>query len=331
MRQEHGLATSQLTSSAVGGLTWLIGVIVLRPTLTDRGWAEAILMLAALCLFPLALRLATADQHTSDGRLARLITWLQLPAALLLGGAFLREPGPAATALALPWLATLSLTALLGLRRLLRHRQWLSARACVDVSLIYVLIGGAWAVLDRAAMRPLDFAPIIVLLTAVHFHYAGFVLPLVAGLAVRPSNPRLQGAVAVGVLSGIPIVAIGITATQLGLSPLFECLAALWLALTASAVGVLHLRLSSDTRWSRSVRVLWGSAGATLLASMGFAALYGSRSLLPPAWIAWLDIPTMQAIHGSGNSLGFALPALLGWCLVAQRQNAQTSVARRPA
>lgn len=317
----------------LGGTIWLTGVVILQPVLTDRRWAEALLLLAALCLFPLALRLVEEDSSSEDDnsikkRLRQAIAWLQLPAALLLAWSFLRDGGAASltnAALALPWLFTLSLTALLGLTRLWRNIRmqrgsWLSARSCVDLSLVYVAVGGGWAVLDRAGIRPLDFEPIIVLLTAVHFHYAGFLLPLTTGLAASRSGPRLQGAVAVGVLAGVPLVAVGISTTQLGLSPLAECLAALWLVAAASLTAWLHLQLTWDSRWSRSARLLWGSAGATLLASMGMAAMYGLRAYLPADVITWLDIPTMQAIHGTGNALGFGLCAVLGWTLAAVRR-----------
>lgn len=304
----HGLSAG----AAVGAVVWLGGVAVLRPALTDRRWAEAILMLATLVLFPLALKLARADEEPADRRLVRMIILLHLPTALLLGWALLREPSTWSAALAIPWLSTLTLTAILGLRRLWRHRDWLSAAACVDLSLVYVWVGGLWAVLDRYGARPLDFEPVIVLLTAIHFHYAGFVLPLLTGLAAGPLSPRRQAVIAVGVLAGVPLVAIGITTSQLGLSPIVESVAALWLTLAAALVAVLHLRLTTDYRWSRSVRLLWGTAGVALLASMSLAALYGLRAYWP---LARLDIPNMRAWHGTANALGFALPATLGWLL----------------
>lgn len=43
--------------------------------------------------------------------------------------------------------------------------------------------------IEDQGYRPLDFAAVIVVLTAVHFHYAGFLLPIFTGLAVR----RLPG------------------------------------------------------------------------------------------------------------------------------------------
>ena len=54
-----------------------------------------------------------------------------------------------------------------------------------DAGLVYLAVGGGWTVLAWGGLRPLGFAAPIVLLTAVHFHYAGFALPLLTGLAGR--------------------------------------------------------------------------------------------------------------------------------------------------
>jgi hypothetical protein len=58
------------------------------------------------------------------------------------------------------------------------------------------------------------------------------------------------------------------------------------------------------------VRVLWAVTAVSLITGMFLAALYGSRHLLP---LEWLTIPWMRALHGTANSLGFALSALLAW------------------
>ena len=51
--------------------------------------------------------------------------------------------------------------------------------------MLYLPIGAGWLVLYRLGVRPLGFADVIVLLTGVHFHYTGFVLPIVAGMVGR--------------------------------------------------------------------------------------------------------------------------------------------------
>ncbi|MEZ4934569.1 MAG: YndJ family transporter [Saprospiraceae bacterium] len=56
----------------------------------------------------------------------------------------------------------------------------------------YLSVGGLWAVADRMGWRPLDYDPEIVFLTVAHFHYAGFVLPIVAGFVVRETKMGWQ-------------------------------------------------------------------------------------------------------------------------------------------
>ena len=85
---------------------------------------------------------------------------------------------------------TTGLVALHGLWRLWRgsHR---TSEVCLDAGLLYLAVGGTWTVIARAGLRPLGFPDLIVLLTAVHFHYAGFALLVLAGLvAGRSAAPR---------------------------------------------------------------------------------------------------------------------------------------------
>ena len=195
----------------------------------------------------------------------------------------------------------------------------------VDAGLVYLAVGAAWAVSDRLGFRPLDFAAVIVTLTAVHFHYAGFMLPIVAGHLLRRSPGAAARVAVVGVVAGVPLLAAGITATQLGLGPWFETVAAWIVAAAGVLVAGLHLRLALRAEAPRAARSLWAAAGLALLAGMLLAALYGSRFLVPAA--RWLDIAWMQFLHGAANTFGFALPALLGWYLVLPRAAASPPAA----
>jgi YndJ-like protein len=169
------------------------------------------------------------------------------------------------------------------------------------------VLGSGWALLDRLSLRPLDFEPAIVLLTAIHFHYAGFVLPLLTGILLQDEKGMLARVAGVGVLVGIPLVAIGITTTQLQWGTPLEVLSA-WV-LGGAGLIVACLLLRQGLRSGPTVRVLWLIAGVSLAGSMVLAILYGSR---PFVGAAWLDIRTMRAIHGTANALGFALCGLVG-------------------
>src|SRR5262249_7945588 len=156
-----------------------------HPSPFETAWAILLLLLAPLVLVPLGLQNLVPrferDMHRSWTIAARL----QLPAALLLSAAFLVDRGLVAAALALPWLGVSGLLAGVGLMKLRRSRLGSLQDFSAVMACIYLSVGSAWAVLDRAGFRPLGFEPVIVLLTAIHFHYAGFVLPLLTGVAVR--------------------------------------------------------------------------------------------------------------------------------------------------
>lgn len=300
-----------------GGIAWVTAVAVLRPSPFQTAWAWLLLLLAALVLVPLGLGLVGHAQANGWQRLLeKVVAAVQLPAGLLLGAAFLLPEGYLAAALSVPWLATTGLIALLGLLHLWRHRRGPLHEFTIGAALAYLAVGGFWAFLNRAGIRPLGFESIIVLLTAIHFHYAGFALPLLAGLALREGGGRLGRIAAVGVVAAVPSVAVGITATQRGLGPGVETLSA-WLMAGAGALTAwLYLRLALRPGRPVAVRVLWLVAAGSLAFGMGLAALYGSRFVLP---LAWLDIPWMRALHGSANALGVGLAGLLSWTLAGRQ------------
>jgi hypothetical protein len=270
-----------------------------------------LLLLAPLVLLPIGLDLAaTRSAGVWHNRIWGSITRVQLPAALFLVVAYFLPQGLLAAGLALPWLATTGAIAWCGLMRISTHRLKSSGELCLDAGLIFIVVGGAWTTSDRLGFRPLDFEPVIVLLTAIHFHYAGFTLPVAAGLAAR-QLPGMAARLATScVIAGIPLVAIGITATQLGLGPWVECLASWVMALGGILTGWLHQRLALQPGRRTVVRILWAISGLSLIGSMVLAASYGTRFYAP---MSWLDIPLMRVLHGTTNALGFSFAGLLAW------------------
>lgn len=302
----------------LGGVLWLGYLAVARPTPFDPAWPHALLLLAALALVPLGL--ALADDREAAGlspRSERLLGWAaagQLPAAACLAVAYARGQGTMAALLALPWLAFATTVAAAGIVRFRAHAERRIADIVTDGGLVFLLVGAAGVVADRLGHRPLGLAPILVLLTAVHFHFAGFVLPVAAGLAIRHVGGASATLAGWGVIAGVPAVAIGITASHLGLGTATEAVAAWTMAGAGALVAYLHFRLSLQPRWPAAAAGLWAFAGLSLVASMGFAALYGARFLLPE--VRWLDIGWMQALHGALNAFGFGAAVLAAWALV---------------
>jgi hypothetical protein len=220
--------------------------------------------------------------------------------------------GHTAAILALPWLVITGLLAAVGLERAWRRGLRAPADLCIDASLVYVVIGAVWAIGDRLGARPLNFGAMIVLLTAVHFHYAGFVLPLLTGLAGRQLGGCTVRLTAGAVIISVPMVAAGITATQLNLGTWLECLAAWGMAAAGLLAGAVHLRLATCYAGPLWVRGLWVVAALSLSMGMVCAALYGMRFYLP---LPGLTIPWMQAVHGTLNALGFGLSGTVAWTM----------------
>src|SRR5262249_41089635 len=144
------------------------------------GWAESLLLLAPLAIFPLGLALLAPRTRAPGGAVLRLASVVQLPAAVILLGAFALPSGAAAVACTLPSLAFTGLLALAGLVSLCRGLPRSAAEVSAAAALLFPAVGGGWLVLSVLGARPLDFSPEIVRATAIHFHYAGFALPLVA-------------------------------------------------------------------------------------------------------------------------------------------------------
>jgi YndJ-like protein len=305
-------------STYLGAAVWLLLVLPRRPSPFETGWAVLLLLLGALVIVPLGLRLVTDLQETAVV-LWRLATIVQFPAALLLVASFGRPPGTLAAVLALPWLATTALIALIGLLRAW-NRGWRPVEElCFDAGLIYLVVGGGWTVLSRFGYRPLGFEDVIVLLTGIHFHYAGFALPIMTGLAGRLLRTGPSRLAAAGVIVGVPLVALGITARQLAWGSGIEVVSTWVMSIAGLLTSSLLLRLALRGEEPTAARILWAVAAVSLAFGMVLSLLYGSRSLYS---IAALDIPWMRAFHGTANALGTGLVGLLGWNL-ATRVSAQ--------
>jgi hypothetical protein len=303
---------TQLRWNAVGGgLAWLLGCAVIRP-----GLAEALVALAPLVAVPLGLSLA-APAENGEHRLWRALPWLQLPAAVLLFSAFAFPPGPRAALLGLPWILVTALTALLGALRLLTRRPGSWTEISMDAGMVYLAVGGAWILFSRWGRPFLGFGEPLVLLTGAHFHYAGFVLPILAGMAGRARPAGCSRAAILGVVTGVPLVALGITLAPQGIRWV-EWFAAWWMVLATVLVAVLQLQIairSSSAPPSFLPGVLLALSAASLLGGMALAGAYSLGR-----YFDWnrLDIPAMISFHATLNGLGFAVPGLLAWTFSSQ-------------
>ena len=242
---------------------------------------------------------------------------LALPTAAPLAIAFVLPPSLVAGLFALPWLGLTVMTALAASMTIIAGVRdgsvWRpSPRHGITVALGFLAVAGANAAADRFGIQPFGFAPTIVLLTAVHFTFAGFAL-VVVGAIVWDRRPNRWLEVALGaVVLGIPVTAIGFFGI-----PLASWLGALLVAGGGFGIGVGLIKTAPGPTPRRAVW-LARVAGASLLVSMPLAVTYATGRWLG---LAWLDIPAMAASHGVLNVVGFAVPAsVASWLDVRQRR-----------
>jgi len=269
------------------------------------GPIELLFLLAALAVVPLGLALAVPSGE-APSRALTLARRLQPWAALLVVASFFVHRGPAAAVLVMPWLLVTLLVAAQGAGRFLGD-AWRWAERAIDAGCLMLPIGAGWLLASRLGLTPLGFQEPIVLLTAVHFHYAAFAALLMVGLAGRAGGEGAPyRAIAAGAIVGPPMLAAGIT-----LSPLLEAGAAVAIAVTLADLAVLML-VRIVPRQRGAARLLLGVSAVSLLVAMAAALAYGVREV---TGVALISLAQMARIHGPLNGLGFALCGLLGWSL----------------
>lgn len=274
-----------------GLFIWLLLILFFwPPSPLSLDYVRLILVAAPLLIVPLCL---------GEFGLSRWLT-IALGAAFAIG--MLIIPGWLAAALTLPWWL---LSIYLGYQssKVFKKSNLLSS-LLILAGPIFLFTAACWALADRLELRPMGFGSDIVLLTAVHFHYAGFTLTWLVRKFGGPVWMKL------GILSGVGLVAIGITASQYQLPPWIEVVSVSILAVCTFrfALGLLQLG-NGLAGWSLRF------GGLALATGMLLALCYGWRYYFP---VPALDIPLMYAIHGSLNSLVFAIPTV--WAATFTRE-----------
>lgn len=291
-------------NSGIGALVWLIFLISWRPQFQEPRWIIVLLLFSPLALMPFSQRL------WDRGSRYRMRQALEVPSACLLALAFVLPPGWWGAWAASAWLIVRGVAGVEVVMEWWDRRPGTLTEVCLGCAKLFPAIGASWIFADRAGWNPLGFDSLIILLTAAHFHHAGFTLPLIAGLL----GERWPGCGArfsmLLILAGVPLVAAGITLTHFTVGSWVEPFAAIVLVSGSLGVAVLQMRVGLIRDNGLWVRASFLFSGLALMIAMILAAGYGLRSL----WTAYsLPMPAMWAVHGSLNVFGFGLVGLVAW------------------
>ena len=314
-RRREDLASRAGANAIWGAMLWklFVGVQHLgwlaRPwELPLAGdWVEMLFLFGPLVIVPLGLRALAVHSSMEPPEPLRWAAALSLPCAVPLLIAYSAQKSDVAMFFTLPWLLLCLLLASSALMRFRARGLRPLHELGFDVALAYVVVGAGWCSIARLGLRPLDFTEMIVQLTAVHFHFAGFALPIIAACSQSRAPCRVGAISLVGVIGGVPLLAMGISSKHQAV----ETATALVLALICVAVGALTFDWGARGKGGAFSRVLFALSGLSLLGSMALAGAYALGNLLNASWK--LDIPTMATWHGTLNALGFALCGLLAW------------------
>jgi len=304
-------------NAIAGEVAWIGFVSASRLHWAHLTTIELLFLLAPLVVVPLGLELCVRFTGIDgSGIPIRIAQTVQLPAALCATASFWFQPGIAAAIFALPWLSFGCFIALAGLRRLIRGEFNSLKVACLIMSFLYLPIGCAWLLASRLGLTPMGFQEPIVLLTAVHFHFAGFAAPLLAlasesTMEVKGAAPRrMFKVVAWGVMAGPGLLAAGFV-----IGPSFKLAMALLVACSEIGLSLFFLAEVQAIR-PRFAQALVAISAASVLFAMILVGIWaiGEFPLQP-----FVHLDEMARLHGTANSLGFILCGLLGWTFSARR------------
>ncbi|CAM4316227.1 membrane protein [Bacillus manliponensis] len=263
---------------------------------------EALILLSILLFVPTSFRIT--NMRKRDGSVlpvAKLVVFLYPIAASSAMLAFITEH----TVFAFIWLIYTCIIALLGISRLLERGWRPASETAIDSGFIYLALGGFWLFAAVADIQIMHFNPLIILLTAAHFHYSAFLIPICAGLLGRMQERSIVYTIITWIIIVSPMtIAIGIT-----YSTTIEFLAVLIYLIALYGYGIFVWKTKFRRR---SAKVLLVISVSTLMITIIFSLIYAYGNFQQTMTIT---IDRMVWIHGVANGIGVALPAFLGWII----------------
>ena len=315
----------RVVSPARASLRWeaLLGAAVWLGLVagTWSGWPqlgviELLFLLAPWIVVPLATSLIPPANQAEPSLADRAASkWIVFWAAALATCSFFLPTGVFAASLASAWLFVCAFFALRGLRRLWRYRASSFSQFCFAAGEAYLIVAGIWLVASRLGLNPVGFQEPIVLLTAVHFHFAGFLSATLAGLTYERLRETQWSKPLAVALAGV-VVGPGLLALAFLVGPKVKLAAVILIALgqVGLAAGMVRVALSKVNPVARTLLLL--SSGCIVIGMV----LAASWALGEYPLQSFVELGRMERIHGTLNAIGFGICGLIGWSSLAEEK-----------
>ena len=296
-----------------GGIVWLALVGSRLTGLTHLTLIDLLFLLAPLVIAPLGLALIAFERGLPQVLLSAAIR-VQPVGAVLAVVAFVLPIGLPAAILAAAWLLVCAIAALGALAYLVQGRSLQPVRLATAAAVGFMAFGAIWLVLSRGGIAPLGLSPIIVEMTAVHFHFTGFAATLMAALLLtrlregRSVAQRAAMAASLLLVAGSPVLAMGWATPVHVLQVAGAILVATGVITTAAVLFFKSASLVDSTL----ARVLLRLSALAPLLPMVLAVEYSAGHVFG---FPTLNIQGMALIHGDLNALGFSLLGMVAWSI----------------
>jgi hypothetical protein len=300
-----------------GAAAWVVVAVLARMGVARIGVIELMFLFGPLVIVPLGMEL---DLSFSDAgisrRFARLAQSLQPLGTVLVVVAICLPPSRQAGLLAAGCMGVCGLMAMAGaivFGKCFMDKNLSVARATQAMARMDMAIGGVWLVASRLGIRPMGIREPIGLLTAVHFHFAGFATATIAGATLRfaelRGEQRWLRRVVIAIIILPIVVAIGFVT-----SPMMKMVAAAAFSVSVAALAGYLWKWAGRTASSQAW-IFLRMACATVFVGMTLSSAYAVTDYLKSDA---LTIPRMASTHGVLNAVGFCMLGLLGWLMEFQ-------------
>ncbi len=309
MTQQSSLRAVLRPSILLGIAVWLALAMASFAPRVHVGIIEVLFLLGPWLVVPLGADLV---RGAGVSKSSAVRDWMLFLAASLTTVSFFLDNRTVAARFASAWLLVCAGFAGDGLRRFVNAGRKSFTQFCFAAGEGYLLVAGAWLVASRAGLQLLAFREPIVLLTAVHFHFAGFASAVLAGLTYQRFRESKWKAVLQPALLAV-VCGPAILGLAFMFGPKVKLAAALLIALGqfGLAGGMVCAGIAAKNNGGRWLLFV---AGGSVAAGMILVVVWAIGEYPLQAFV---NIRQMAEFHGVLNAVGFVVCGLLGWSVAS--------------